>query len=108
MVDSHSSSQVDSNERERISEAKEELFKMLFDDSLPTPYLLVYANKQDLPTALSASELSQQLGLYSLPEEITWFTQPSCATTGEGLYEGLDWLAKTLGQHEESVRSISK
>merc|ERR1711894_90954 len=25
-----------------------------------------------------------------------WFIQSACATTGDGLYEGLDWLSRTL------------
>jgi len=94
---------VDSNDRERISESKEELFKCLFDASMETPYLLLFANKQDLPNAFPVCEVSQQMGLYSLPEEITWHAQACCATTGDGLCEGLDWLGNTLGKHEASA-----
>eukprot|EP00001_Collodictyon_triciliatum_P122983 21538_5 len=25
-----------------------------------------------------------------------WFVQPACATSGQGLYEGLDWLADKI------------
>lgn len=37
---------VDSNDRERVSEAKEELFKMLQEDELRDAVVLVMANKQ--------------------------------------------------------------
>ena len=40
---------IDSNDRERIGEAKDELFKMMSDDHLRNATLLVLANKQDLP-----------------------------------------------------------
>ena len=40
---------VDSNDRERVSEAREELQRMLNEDELRDALLLVYANKQDLP-----------------------------------------------------------
>ncbi len=40
---------VDSNDRERITEASEELQKMLNEDELRDAALLVFANKQDLP-----------------------------------------------------------
>jgi len=57
---------VDSNDRERISEAQEELQKMLQEDELREAVLLVFANKQDLPNAMNASELTEKLGLQSL------------------------------------------
>ena len=40
---------VDSNDRERVSEAREELHRMLNEDELRDALLLVFANKQDLP-----------------------------------------------------------
>ena len=57
---------VDSNDRERISEAQDELQKMLQEDELRDACVLVFANKQDLPNAMTASELTQKLGLQSL------------------------------------------
>ena len=38
---------VDSNDRERIPEAREELQRMLNEDELRDALLLVFANKQD-------------------------------------------------------------
>ncbi|KTB01555.1 ADP-ribosylation factor 2 [Nakaseomyces glabratus] len=29
-----------------------------------------------------------------------WFIQATCATTGEGLYEGLEWLSNNLNNKE--------
>ena len=37
---------MDSNDRERIGEAKEELMRMLAEDELADAKLLVFANKQ--------------------------------------------------------------
>lgn len=37
---------VDSNDRERISEAQEELTRLLMEDELMDAVLLVFANKQ--------------------------------------------------------------
>ncbi|CAD6569832.1 MAG: hypothetical protein ASARMPREDX12_003088 [Alectoria sarmentosa] len=41
---------VDSNDRDRVVEAREELQRMLNEDELRDALLLVFANKQDLPT----------------------------------------------------------
>eukprot|EP01090_Pellita_catalonica_P007701 TRINITY_DN182_c0_g1_i1.p1 TRINITY_DN182_c0_g1~~TRINITY_DN182_c0_g1_i1.p1 ORF type:complete len:178 (-),score=39.74 TRINITY_DN182_c0_g1_i1:32-565(-) len=86
---------VDSNDRERISEASEELNKMLREDELREAALLVFANKQDLPNAMSVAEVTDKLGLHSMRNR-KWYIQATCATSGDGLYEGLDWLSATL------------
>ena len=86
---------VDSNDRERLEIARGELQKLLTDEELDGASLLVYANKQDLPKAMSCAELTDKLGLREARGR-EWFVQGSCAATGEGLYEGLDWLARSM------------
>ncbi|KFM65169.1 ADP-ribosylation factor 4 [Stegodyphus dumicola] len=88
---------VDSNDKDRISEAQDELSKMLKEDELSEAVLLIFANKQDLPNAMSASELTEKLGLNSLRNR-RWYIQATCATQGDGLYEGLDWLCNELAK----------
>merc|ERR1712002_643415 len=86
---------VDSNDRERVGEAREELMRMLNEDELRDAVLLVFANKQDLPNAMNAAEITDKLGLHNLRQR-KWHTQATCATSGDGLYEGLDWLSAQL------------
>ncbi|KAH7931798.1 hypothetical protein HPB52_025279 [Rhipicephalus sanguineus] len=57
---------VDSNDRERITEAQDELQKMLSEDELRDAILLLFANKQDLPNAMPVGELTEKLGLNQL------------------------------------------
>jgi len=82
---------VDSNDRDRIDEAKEELMKMLNEDEMRDAILLVFANKQDLPNAMSAADITDKLGLNQLRNR-QWYIQSTCATSGDGIYEGFDWL----------------
>ena len=88
---------VDSNNRERVNEAREELMRMLAEDEdkLRDAVLLVFANKQDLPNAMNAAKITDKLGLHSLRHR-NWYIQATCATSGDGLYEGLDWLSNQL------------
>jgi len=86
---------VDSNDRERVDEAALELQKILREDELRDAVVLVLANKQDLPNAMSVAEVTDKLGLHSLRSR-QWYIQATCATSGDGLYEGLDWLANAL------------
>ena len=86
---------VDSNDRERIGEARDELMRMLNEDELRDALLLVFANKQDLPNAMKTAEMTDKLGLHSLRQR-NWYIQSTCATSGDGLYEGLEWLSNNL------------
>lgn len=42
-------------------------------------------------TAMKPHEIQEKLGLTRIRDR-NWYVQPSCATTGDGLYEGLTWL----------------
>ncbi|KAJ1499587.1 hypothetical protein HMI56_004306 [Coelomomyces lativittatus] len=68
---------------------------MLNEDELRDAVLLVFANKQDLPNPMQAAEITDKLGLHSLRQRV-WYIQAACASTGDGLYEGLEWLASKL------------
>merc|ERR1719333_1153446 len=54
---------VDSSDRDRIEDAREELHKMLAEDEMRDAALLVLANKQDLPNSMPAAEISEKMGL---------------------------------------------
>ena len=86
---------IDSNDRERIGEARKELERMLNEDELRDAILLIFANKQDLPNSMTAAEITDKLGLHSLRSR-NWYIQATCATFGNGLFEGLDWLSSQL------------
>ncbi|XP_037893123.1 ADP-ribosylation factor D-like [Glossina fuscipes] len=85
---------VDAADIDRISEARLELHTMLEHDDLRNAVLLVFANKQDLPHALSVSELAKNLSLHQLQQE--WYVHATCAVLGNGLYEGLEYLREML------------
>lgn len=51
---------IDSNDRERVGEAREELMRMLNEDELRDAILLVFANKQ-VSTEFMAHFLNNQL-----------------------------------------------
>lgn len=93
---------VDSADKERIEEARLELQKLLSEELLANVVLLVFANKQDMPDAMSASEVREKLGLVNTRSR-PWFVQSSCAVKGEGLYEGLDWLAGQIKQRKSWI-----
>lgn len=56
--------------------------------------------------AMTPMEVCEGLGLYDLKNRV-WHIQGTCALKGDGLYEGLDWLASTLKELQASGRSTS-
>jgi len=75
--------------------AYEELHSMMQDDELRNAAVLVFANKQDLPGALSADKIANRLGMKQLRGR-EWHVQPCSAKSADGLYEGLDWMVAAI------------
>ncbi|KAG5457702.1 MAG: ADP-ribosylation factor-like protein 2 [Olpidium bornovanus] len=96
---------VDSADRMRLPDCEKELKELLKEEVGPPPggasrlagaSLLVFANKQDLPGALSDAELRDALGLQSIKTH-HWSIQACSAVTGENLVQGMDWIADDIG-----------
>lgn len=85
---------VDSNDPDRMEEAREELTQVMNNVLLRNAVLLVLANKQDLPQAKPPATLIEELGLNTTLRHRNWHVQGTNAYTGAGLYEGLDWLTQ--------------
>ena len=65
-----------------------------------------------LQNAMNAAEITDKLGLHSLRQRawvsdildsqhcprltLSQYIQSTCATSGDGLYEGLEWLSNSL------------
>jgi len=59
--------------------------------------VLVFANKQDKPEALSVPEVAERLELSKLSvvrPGVEWYIQGCIGTTGRGINRGLDWLCR--------------
>merc|ERR1719486_127289 len=57
---------IDSSDRDRIEDAREELAKMLAEEEMRETTLLVLANKQDLPNAMLPTDVAEKLGLHAM------------------------------------------
>jgi signal recognition particle receptor subunit beta len=64
-------------------------------DILAEVPLLVYANKQDLKGAKNKEEVTELLELSRLGTR-KWMVQPCSGKSGDGLYEGMEWLSDVL------------
>ncbi|CEM18646.1 unnamed protein product [Vitrella brassicaformis CCMP3155] len=86
---------VDSADAERLPDSRQELQLMLEEEELKGVTLLVFANKQDLPGAMTAAQVSEGLGLTNIRNR-QWAIFQTSALKGRGIQEGLDWLVNVL------------
>ena len=91
---------IDSADRRRMEETGVELQQLLDEERLSHVPLLVMANKQDLLSALSPSEITTELSLNELRER-TWTILPCSAKTGEGLQEAMEWLVEQINTEKK-------
>lgn len=75
---------IDCTDHTRLSETGNELMEILEDERLKGVPLLVFANKQDVASAMSASQVAENIGLINL-EGRTWQIQACTAINGTGV-----------------------
>ncbi len=86
-----------------MEEVNVELTRLLVEEEkLNGVPLLVFANKQDLLSALPASDLSMGLNLTAIKDR-AWQIAACSAKSGEGLAEGMQWLVKVVADKQSSA-----
>ena len=88
---------VDSADRRRLEDCKKELQGLLQEERLLGATLLVFANKQDLPGALSLQEIREVLQLDKIVSH-HWQIVECSAVTGLNLLKGVDWLIDDISK----------
>uniref|UniRef100_A0A8C5PUZ9 ADP-ribosylation factor-like protein 14 n=1 Tax=Leptobrachium leishanense TaxID=445787 RepID=A0A8C5PUZ9_9ANUR len=102
---------VDSNNKEHLDESKKEFHSILQNDLIKNVPVVVLANKQDLPGALNAEEITRKFNMKKHCSDRDWYVQPCCAITGQGLAEGLSKVTefvKNCMKSKEEGQAFSK
>ncbi|KAI8896187.1 ADP-ribosylation factor family-domain-containing protein [Globomyces pollinis-pini] len=86
---------IDSSDKRRLAETGEQLSQLLAESKLGKVPLLVYANKQDLVTALPGDEIAVGLNLNSIRDR-AWQIQACSAKDGDGIAEGMEWAMSII------------
>lgn len=82
---------VDSSDRERLADCKQEMHRLLQEERLMGAALLVFVNKQDLPHAMHPDHVARLLELESLKSH-HWTVMGCSAYSGDNLLQGIEWL----------------
>ena len=93
---------IDSNDTCRITEAGDELHKFLQEDELRDCVVLLLANKQDLSNAMTVSEITEKIRFTDIKQKHKHILG-TVATTGENLFEGMDWISQALSNKDNSA-----
>ncbi len=112
---------VDSSaDRESLEEAKLELAQLCKNSDTNTLPIVILANKQDLPNALSINHLYDYLtDELMLKNDFKKLTSPNktsrpikiigvCAITGDGLFESLDLIHEMISANKKQKASSSQ
>jgi ADP-ribosylation factor protein 1 len=94
---------IDSTDRYRLLLSKAELKGIYQHDSMKNAPLVVIANKQDSPDALSAEAIAEKLDLNQWPNG-SFHIIPCSALTGDGLTDAFTTLAKMIRKQSKNRR----
>ena len=90
---------VDSSDNSRFAEAQNELEWILDSDEMAGVPLVILANKQDLPRAVSPADLAGKLGLDKVRNR-KWHIQGTSALSGEGVYHAMQELSTLVKEFQ--------
>mmetsp|Transcript_15874 Transcript_15874/g.26802 ORF Transcript_15874/g.26802 Transcript_15874/m.26802 type:complete len:193 (+) Transcript_15874:256-834(+) len=96
---------IDATDRGSLEEAKGRLMEVVLHDHLQKIPLLVFANKSDVATALSQTDVMIQMDLKnSLHAKKSWLICASSGITGDGLQQGMKWLTDLMKYKKQKKR----
>ncbi|PKK49833.1 hypothetical protein CI102_5114 [Trichoderma harzianum] len=84
---------VDTTDRLRIDDCREELHGLLEEERLAGACLLIFANKTDVDGCMTEEEVVTLLRLNDIRTH-QWHVLPSSAMTGKNLNQGMSWVVE--------------
>jgi ADP-ribosylation factor-like protein 3 len=88
---------VDCADEPRLEETSVELTQILGSPKIGPVPVLIFANKQDLATALPADQVTVALDLHKIRDR-QWQIQGCSALKATGLDDGLKWLVQVINK----------
>ncbi|XP_036996883.2 ADP-ribosylation factor-like protein 14 [Artibeus jamaicensis] len=93
---------VDSADKQRLQDSRREFERILKNEHIKHVPVVLLANKQDVPGALTAEDITRMFRVKKLCCDRNWYVQPCCALTGEGLAQGIGRLTEFVRSHRKS------
>ncbi|XP_074860295.1 ADP-ribosylation factor-like protein 14 [Carettochelys insculpta] len=93
---------VDSTDKQRLEDSKKEFERILKNELVKNVPVVLLANKQDVPGALNAEEITRNFNMKKHCSDRNWYVQPCCAITGEGLAEAFQRITTFANNYKIS------
>lgn len=93
---------VDSTDPQRLEDSRREFERILKNEHMRNVPVVLLANKQDKPGALTAEDVTRLFKVKKLCCDRNWYVQPCCALTGDGLSEGFRKLTEFVKSYMKS------
>ncbi|XP_072266491.1 ADP-ribosylation factor-like protein 14 [Pyxicephalus adspersus] len=99
---------VDSTNKETIDESKKEFQRILQNELIKNVPVVLLANKQDIPGALNADEITRKFNMKKYCSDRDWYVQPCCAISGQGLAEGFSKVSEFVKKSKDEALNFAK
>lgn len=98
---------VDSADPQRLEASRKALERLLQNDHLKHVPVVLLANKQDVPGALSAEDITRKFRVQKLCSDRSWYVQPCSAVTGDGLAQGFQKLMAFVKSYRKTRDALA-
>lgn len=99
---------VDSTNKQALDESKKQFQLILQNEWIKNVPVVILANKQDLPGALNADEITRKFNMKKYCCDRDWYVQPCCAITGQGLAEGFKKVTEFVKRSKDEALRFGK
>ncbi|KAG9494136.1 ADP-ribosylation factor-like protein 14 [Eleutherodactylus coqui] len=99
---------VDSTNKQTLDESRRQFQFILQNELVKNVPVVILANKQDLPGALNADEITRKFNMKKYCCDRDWYVQPCCAITGQGLAEAFNKVTEFMKRSKDEAIRFSK
>eukprot|EP01132_Coremiostelium_polycephalum_P000896 gene896-1121_t len=92
---------IDSTNPSSFNKSKQFLDSVLSNTALSKLPLLIYCTKQDSPQSVSTKDIAESLDLSRFYNQRDWKIQSCSSKSGDGLYEGINFLCESFSKNQE-------
>lgn len=99
---------VDSTNKATLDESKKEFQRILQNELIKNVPVVLLANKQDIPGALDAEEITRKFNMKRYCSDRDWYVQPCCAISGQGLAEAFSKVSEFVKKSKQDTINFTK
>uniref|UniRef100_A0A4X2L8D5 ADP-ribosylation factor-like protein 14 n=2 Tax=Vombatus ursinus TaxID=29139 RepID=A0A4X2L8D5_VOMUR len=96
---------VDSTDQRHLEDSRREFKLLLKNEHIRCVPVLLLANKQDLPGACTAEDITRKFKMKKNCGDRDWYVQPCCAISGDGLAEGFCKVTEFIKSYRKSAEA---